>query len=663
MRRSTVSALLIVAVLSTIVYLNTLDNGFHYDDEHYIVTNHFLERWGNIPALFTTTRYYSDDIRFTGHYRPLLYVTYALNKVTGGDNPFGYHIVNLVFHIGSAFLVFLIMKTMLGGFIPLASSLIFAVHPFNSEVVNYITARSSVMSGFFYLLSFYCWVKFRSHSRRDRVDRPVGTDVGTSVGTDLQVCPQSMDRPEGLSLRDVASYIASLLAFLLGMLSKEIVITLPIVLWLYDAYFTPTLSLPRLSYQRGGGSRRDRPSGLSTPLPLQGRGNKGEGTLLNWRTYLPYLPFILSVIIPYFLVRWIHYKVFTVYSFNRDIYSNILNQSYVLVKYIWMLAAPVGQSVYHDIVLTNSITDWRVIPSIIILAIIGIATFLLAKSNSHEGRTISFFSVWFFVTLLPTTLIPLNDIMQENRGYLSGVSFAVIAALFMEKFLGRRRWIFSLCLVLLLGVYSGATFKRNSIWQDEFTLWSDVLIKYPDSFKAFHSLGQAYMDQGENERAIEYFNNAIRIYPKIYTAYNALGIIYGERGDVGLAIAMFKKTIELRPDFPRAYYNLGTSYFLANNIPSAVENYKKALKFSPHYIDPYLALGEIYMRKGDTGLAEKMFKKVIDYRPSDARPYFRLGLIYEMQGKKGLAKDYYKAALKENPGLTGAKERLDRLGG
>src|SRR3989304_356329 len=142
MRRSTVSALLIVAVLSTIVYLNTLDNGFHYDDEHYIVTNHFLERWGNIPALFTTTRYYSDDIRFTGHYRPLLYVTYALNKVTGGDNPFGYHIVNLVFHIGSAFIIFFMVQVILGCrfYIALASSLIFAVHPFNSEVVNYITA-------------------------------------------------------------------------------------------------------------------------------------------------------------------------------------------------------------------------------------------------------------------------------------------------------------------------------------------------------------------------------------------------------------------------------------------------------------------------------------------------------------------------------------------
>src|SRR3972149_3004726 len=81
----------------------------------------------------------------------------------------GYHIVNLIFHIGSVFLLYLIIKAMLGGFyISLASALIFAVHPFNSEVVNYITARSSVMSGFFYLLAFYCWVKFRSKKIEDR---------------------------------------------------------------------------------------------------------------------------------------------------------------------------------------------------------------------------------------------------------------------------------------------------------------------------------------------------------------------------------------------------------------------------------------------------------------------------------------------------------------
>src|SRR3989304_1494933 len=170
MRRLSLISFLLIASLSIIVYFNAFDNGFHYDDEHYIVINPFLEKLENVPYLFTTPRFYSDDRAFTAHYRPLVYVSYALNKITGGNNPFGYHVVNLAFHIGSSVMLFLIVRAMLNAgfsyfepaYASLAAALIFAVHPFNSEVVNYITARSSVMSGFFYLLAFYCWVKFRS---------------------------------------------------------------------------------------------------------------------------------------------------------------------------------------------------------------------------------------------------------------------------------------------------------------------------------------------------------------------------------------------------------------------------------------------------------------------------------------------------------------------
>src|SRR4030067_1196946 len=138
MRRLPLISFLLIASLSIIVYFNALDNGFHYDDEHDIVSNSFLKEWGNIPLFFTGGRFYRDEILRTDHYRPLVYVTYALNKITGGNNPFGYHVVNLAFHIGSAMLLYLIIRGMLSGggfFIATAASLIFVVHPFNAEAV------------------------------------------------------------------------------------------------------------------------------------------------------------------------------------------------------------------------------------------------------------------------------------------------------------------------------------------------------------------------------------------------------------------------------------------------------------------------------------------------------------------------------------------------
>src|SRR3989304_2462976 len=128
MRRLYLISFLLIASLSIIVYINALDNGFHYDDEHDIVANSFIEKWENIPLFFTGTQFYRDEIIRTDHYRPLVYVTYALNKISGGNNPFGYHVVNLVFHIGTAMLLCLIIKAMLGSGAALITAIIFAVH-------------------------------------------------------------------------------------------------------------------------------------------------------------------------------------------------------------------------------------------------------------------------------------------------------------------------------------------------------------------------------------------------------------------------------------------------------------------------------------------------------------------------------------------------------
>ena len=160
---------ILISILSYIIYANSLNNSFHFDDQHYVVENLYIRSIRNIPAFFQSPRYSSSEKPFTSHYRPLVVSSYAVNYAMGGLDPLGYHLVSLGFHIGSAFLVFLIMQAMLWStpvyFIPLSAALIFAVHPFKSEVVNYITARSSVMCAFFYLLAFYFWVKFRENEQ------------------------------------------------------------------------------------------------------------------------------------------------------------------------------------------------------------------------------------------------------------------------------------------------------------------------------------------------------------------------------------------------------------------------------------------------------------------------------------------------------------------
>src|SRR3972149_7887941 len=121
-RKRNLLAFLLISILSGIVYANSLNNAFHFDDQHYVVRNTYIRKIQNIPAFFQSPRYSSSEEPFTGHYRPLVVSGYAMNYAIGGLNPFGYHLVNLGFHIGSAFMLFLIVKAILRGSHPPSSS-------------------------------------------------------------------------------------------------------------------------------------------------------------------------------------------------------------------------------------------------------------------------------------------------------------------------------------------------------------------------------------------------------------------------------------------------------------------------------------------------------------------------------------------------------------
>src|SRR4030067_1761181 len=132
--------LIIFILLGLGLYFNSLQNGFHYDDQHHIVRNVYIQSPGNIPLFFTEHRMFSALSGVFLHYRPLVMTSYALNYYFVKLDPAGYHLVNLAFHIGSAYLLFLVVGHIMRGmkgqlFSSLTAGLIFLTTPFNSEVV------------------------------------------------------------------------------------------------------------------------------------------------------------------------------------------------------------------------------------------------------------------------------------------------------------------------------------------------------------------------------------------------------------------------------------------------------------------------------------------------------------------------------------------------
>ncbi|MBI4715090.1 MAG: tetratricopeptide repeat protein, partial [Nitrospirae bacterium] len=579
---------------------------------------------------FETPRYSSFEKTFTAHYRPLVVSSYALNYAAGGLNPTGYHLVNLAFHAGSAFLVFLIVKAMLrtctpqvlslrdplhsktqwvprrsnlsagiassaspprndSNFPALAAGLIFAVHPFNSEVVNYMTARSSVMCAFFYLLAFWCWIQYR------------GSEKG--------------EQPR-------LYYAASLLSFLLALLSKEVAITLPAVLWLYDLY---------------AGRIR-----------------------IDFRTHLPHLPFILLLAVPYLLLRKMFYGAMILREFSRDPGDHLITQIEVLARYFQLLFVPLGLTIDHDVSSSRSPADPIVILSLFLL--IGIlATGFWLFRRSGEWHPVSYFILWFFITILPTTLLPLNAVLQENRGYLPGVGFAVFLGILLHR---TARWdgrIPLFLLILLVTIYSVTTFQRNRVWENDVTLWTDAVRKAPASPRAHDNLGLAYFNAGlpaESERA---FLETLRLNPRHYYAYYNLGVLYQTQNRLEEAARIYRRGLSIHPLFFRAHYNLGIVLKTLGRFDEAIEIYRKAIEIDSRHPFVFNNLGVLYLQKKDYPGAEGAFRSAIEKDPNYVKAYYNLGNVYFDLGRYREAETMYREAVRIQPRFENARIALERV--
>ena len=505
-------AFLIIAIISAAFYASSINNDFQYDDVVYVTENQHIRYMKNIPAFFTHPEYLT-SLGHKAHYRPLVAVSYALNYAIGGLNPAGYHVVNLLFHIGNAYLLFLIVQTMIG-------------------------------------------------SRRDRVDRPVGTDVGT----DLKVCPQSMDRPSGLSLQDVASYIASLLAFILGLLTKEVVITLPAVLWLYDLY---------------GFSR-----------------NSSRRTLLNWRAYLPYLPFFLIMAVP-IIARGI-YSGGVIPHFKRDVASQIYTVIPVLARYLKLLFLPTGLTIVHDVEIYKSLLYLPVILSAGILLLLVLNAVYLFLMEGVVWRLLSFFMIWFFVTLLPIIIFPLNRIMQENRGYISGIGFAILIGILLGRLMDnsrRSRLAYGL-LVILIVLYGTGTVYRNTVWKDGVTLWTDAMEKSPYEPLTYNNLSVAYKRRGDYEGAKEVLYRGIRLSPGEWLLHYNLGNVYTGTGELDLALNEYDRAMRLNPSMPMVYNSMGYVRLLRGEVKEAINLIHVAIDKKKDYAPAHYNMAKALEKAG-----------------------------------------------------------------
>jgi len=552
-----------------IVYTNSFAGVFLFDDRWAILENRDIRQlWPPGAYLFNTTR-------------PLTNFTFALNFAMSGYQSGSYHAFNLVLHIFNTLVLFAILcrtfrltqfsKDKERKFLWMAGvvSLIWCVHPMQTASVTYIVQRSESLMGCFYLLTLYAALRFMVSTER--------------------------------------KWNAAAIFFcLLGMLTKPIMVTAPLMVLFYDRIFM----------------------GLSFKKIFKEKKVFYAGLAATW------IPLLILVMGKHESQRSAGFDVLDLNAFQYAI-----NQPGVIVHYLKLAFYPAPLVFDYAWVVSNSATELFMLGGLLAVLI-----FLCVWSIKCRPA-LGFLGTAFFLLILPSSgFIPLNDLAFEHRMYLPLaplIALTVVAGewLFLKlQFKGSRQNA-SLVIFLGMAVLLGySTVQRNKFFHDRVKMWKDVVTHRPDNPRAHHALAHAYYDRGEYSKALDNYNKAIRIHPFFEEAYLNRGILFGKTNHPEFALTDFNKIIQINEENKKAFNNRGNLYLIMRQYDLALEDYSKAISLDKTYAEAYANRGALYKIRNQNDLALADFTKALDIDPHNQAAYQNRSVFYRDIGdqKKAL---------------------------
>lgn len=563
--------LFFVILITFGIYLGTLNYSFTYEDPHYIGESEYIKGIKPLISIFkgdAFLRYENIDLS-----RPFMPVSLALDYKAWGLNPAGYRLTNIILHILNSILVYTLAVRVLSGWGPLMASLLFALHPIHIEPVVGVTFREDLLVTFFYLSSLLLYMRFTEDPNK-------------------------------------RYYFLSVFSFLLALFSKEMAVTLPVILLIYD-------------------------------FSLSGKRGK---RLLYHLPYWGFLLFYLYVI--YYAYSNLPYPPTHV----SGIISIISTPLKMLAIYLKLMLFPFSLHVDYNVPLSTAFRGWEVIASIALILVI--STYLIRSRD----KTAFFYLAFFFVTLLPVlNIVPTFRLMADRFLYLPSVGFCIAFPLLISRFENRlsgvsqiRKVFFfaSLCVAVL---FAAAAVKHQRVWKDDLSLWSDVLKKSPLSVRAYTALGTYYLNLGKDDEAFPMLRKAIELKPDYDKAHYNLGVVYLRKGHLDAAILSFNKAIEYNPAYAKARFNLGLSYAKKGLYDKAIQEYEEALKLTPGNAVLYNNIGNVYGAKGMHDRAIAMYERAVLLDLSYSGAYYNMGNSFAERGRYGEALSFYEKAIALDP--------------
>lgn len=597
-QRWVVAAVVLALPLILGVYANALRGPFQFDDRHAIVENPALrgavdfEWWGSKAWTIGA-----------GHYRPLTFVTYAMNLRLDGLDPFGFHLFNVLLHwAATATVIGLFWLLFQRPTAAIAGGLLFAVTPANSEAVNYLAARSSLLVGLWSAASIAAFVLFR-HA-------------------------QAEGRQGGALLAGSGA----LVALGLGLASKEMAVTVPIAWMCYDLGWSRALSRKALLL----------PYAVAAALGLGYFATTG-----------------------YYHTVWA--VLTGAPSGDRNVWVNLWSQLAAFPMHVTVFAWPFSLTVLHDVPILDSPWQVSVFVGMALILAVGLVSVSWLAGASDARKPAGFLLLWSVVSLLPATVYPLHVLFQEHRDYLPWMGLAGAMGLVVGAAWDRTRgiparWALVGTGVVVLVALSATTVTRNRVWADELALWTDAAAKSPHHAVVRVNLGNEYLRRGDADRAMAEYQEAIGRVPDYALAHYNVGVIHLGRGEYVQARAALEQASALTPDGAEPLAALGTVYHALGDTVrenDALTRAAAALERRPHPPAARIAVAEALAKSARWEDAAAHYRTVLAQegdRPSflSAKAHLGLGYMAERVGRPDEALVAYGRALEIDPQLTDA---------
>ena len=580
---------LVIVLAGLAAYHNSFSCPFVFDDQQSILENPTIRRLWPIGDALSTPR----DTGYTVSGRPVANLTLALNYALSGTRVWSYHLLNLAIHLGAGLALFGVVRRTLrqpllrARFgqqampLALAVALLWTVHPLQTEAVTYVVQRVESLMGLFYLLTLYGFIRSIEFSARR------------------------------------AWQVFTVATCLLGMATKEVMVTAPILVLLYDRTFVAG----------------------SFPEAWRRRRWLYGALVLTWAPLA-------------WLVAHTGWNRGGTSGFDVGVapWAYWLTQFEAVASYLWLSLWP------HPLVLDYE-SFWvhralAVIPYALIVVPAAAATGVALQRSPGVG----YLGAWFFAILAPTSFIPGTiQMIVEHRMYLPLAAVIASGVLGVHALIGRR----SMLLFGLLAVaFAWLTMQRNRDYRSRIVLWQDTVDKCPGNPRAHVNLGKALLESGFSSLALAQYREALHLDPNNVLARFNLANAFAREGRMEDASESYEALLRLRPDFANAHFYLAEALEHLGCLAEAAHHYEASIRLDPELLDARCNLGNLLLSSGRVPEAIAQYEAALKLAPRSSRLHYNLGNALVTVSRLPDAVHEYETALRDQPDYAAAHANL-----